>query len=125
MSKAEKVFSDKMIVDSFAGFPVKNYQVSTAWYELLLGCSPAFLPNSIEAVWKLAEHRYLFIKELPDDNGHASNLFFLSDLDAFVTNASDRGLNPSKRETLSNGVRKVIYNDPDSNEVVFGGAPLS
>jgi len=29
-----------------------------------------------------------------------------------------------KRETYSNGVRKVTYHDPDGNEIGFGGAPI-
>ena len=123
MANAKKVISDKLTADLFAGFPVKDYKASLAWYELLLGCPPAFLPNDIEAVWEIAEHRYVFIKVLPEHAGHAFNLTFLSDLDSFIDQVSARGLNPTKRETLSNGVRKVIYNDPDGNEVGFGGTP--
>jgi hypothetical protein len=36
-----------------------------------------------------------------------------------LTVAHDR----ASRETLVNGVRRVIYNDPDGNDVGFGGAP--
>ena len=124
MAKTNKVFSDKLTVDLFAGFPVKDYSASLAWYERLLGCLPAFFPNDIEAVWELAEQRYIFIKVLPEHAGHAFNLVFLSDLDSFIAQVTERGLHPTKRETLSNGVRRVIYNDPDGNEVGFGGAPL-
>ena len=35
-----------------------------------------------------------------------------------------RGLQPDERELYTNGVRKVIYRDPDGNELGFGGAPL-
>ena len=35
-----------------------------------------------------------------------------------------RGLQPEERETCSNGVRTVIYRDPDGNELALGGAPL-
>ena len=34
---------------------------------------------------------------------------------------ANRGLEPTKRETYSNGVRKAIYRDPDGNEIGFGG----
>jgi hypothetical protein len=37
---------------------------------------------------------------------------------------ADRGLEPTKRETYPNGVRKAKYQDPDGNEIEFGGAPL-
>jgi len=33
-----------------------------------------------------------------------------------------RGIEPDERETYSNGVRKVLYCDPDANEVGLGGA---
>ena len=118
------VFPGEMTVDLFAGYPVRDYATTLAWYERLLGCPPAFLPNDIEAVWELAEHRYVFIKVLPEDAGHAFNLFFVSDLDEFTAQIAERGLEPAKCETLSNGVRKVLYTDPDGNEVGFGGIGL-
>lgn len=123
MAKKERVFRDQITVDSFTAFPVKDYSSALAWYERLLGCSPAFLPNDIEAVWELEEHRYVYIKVLPEHAGHAFNLIFLSDLDGFIAEITKRGLNPAKSETLSNGVRKITYIDPDGNEFGFGGAP--
>jgi predicted enzyme related to lactoylglutathione lyase len=125
MSNSGKVFPDGSGVYLFAGFPVKDYSLAFAWYERLFGCPPAFLPNEIEAVWELAEQRYVFIKVSPEHAGHAFNLFFLKDLDSFISRITERGLEPAIRETLSNGVRRVIYNDPDGNEVGFGGAPRS
>jgi hypothetical protein len=44
-------------VDLFAGIPVSDHERALAWYERLLGTAPAFLPNDVEAVWELAEHR--------------------------------------------------------------------
>jgi len=49
---------------------------------------------------------------------------FVDDLDARVEGISARGIEPADRETYENGVRKVIYRDPDGNEIGFGGAPL-
>jgi hypothetical protein len=40
-----------------------------------------------------------------------------------VAAISARGIEPDDRETYSNGVRKVIYRDPDGNEIGFGGVP--
>jgi hypothetical protein len=92
MAKTDKVFADGLRVDLLAGFPVSEYTTSAAWYERLLGCPPAFLPNNVEAVWELAEHRYIFIKLQPEHAGHAFNLFFLSDLDRFIAQIAERGL---------------------------------
>ncbi len=74
MSETAKVFSKTTRADLFADFPVKDYAVSSNWYQRLLGCPPAFLPNEIKAVWELAENRYIFIKVQPEHAGHTFNL---------------------------------------------------
>jgi catechol 2,3-dioxygenase-like lactoylglutathione lyase family enzyme len=110
-------------VDLFAGLPVSDYRRALAWYERLLGSEPAFFPNATEAVWELAEHRYLYIEELPERAGNALHTVFVDDLDERVKTISARGIEPASQETYGNGVRKVTYRDPDGNEIGFGGAP--
>lgn len=112
-----------MAVDLFAGIPVSDYTAALTWYERLLGAPPAFFPNDIEAVWELAEHRYLFIEQRPEHAGHATHTIFVDDFDARLAQIGDRGLAPTERETYANGVRKAIYRDPDGNEIGFGGGP--
>ena len=112
-----------MTVDLFAGVPVSDYQRALDWYEGLLGSGPAFLPNATEAVWELAEHRYLYIALLPKRAGHALHTVFVDDLDERVASISARGIEPASRETYDDGVRKVTYRDRDGNEIGFGGAP--
>ncbi len=114
-----------MTVALFAGIPVGNYERALAWYERLLGSGPSFVPNATEAVWELAEHRSVFIEERPDHAGHAMHTIWVDDLDALVEEIADRGIEPAERETYSNGVRKATYQDPDGNEIGFGGAPLT
>jgi catechol 2,3-dioxygenase-like lactoylglutathione lyase family enzyme len=111
-------------VDLFAGMPVRERAAALAWYERLLGSPPAFLPDDTEAVWELAEHRYLYIDVRPEHAGHAMHTLFVDDLDARVAAMASRGIEPTSRETYSNGVRKITYQDPDGNEIGFGGAPL-
>jgi catechol 2,3-dioxygenase-like lactoylglutathione lyase family enzyme len=113
-----------MQVDLFAGLPVADYARSAAWYERFLGSEPSFMPHATEAVWELAEHRYLFIVEQPQHAGHAMHTLFVDDLEALVSEIADRGIEPATRETYSNGVRKTTYRDPDGNEIGLGGAPL-
>lgn len=112
-----------MTVDLFAGVPVSHYHRALDWYERLLGSEPAFLPNEPEAVWELAEHRYLYIEVLPQRAGHAVHTVFVDDLDERVAGISARGIEPASQETYDNGVRKVTYRDRDGNEIGFGGAP--
>lgn len=111
-----------MANDLFAGISVKDLAAAQEWYERLLGSPPAFFPNDKEAVWEIAEHRYVFIELQPEHAGHARHLVFVDDLDARVAQVADRGLEPAKRETYDNGVSKVTYQDPDGNQFEFGGA---
>ena len=103
---------------------MSDYQRSLAWYQRLLGSEPAFLPNATEAVWELAEHRYQYIEVLPERASHALHTVFVDDLDEQVEGISALGIEPDSRETYGNGVRKVIYRDPDGNGIGFGGAPF-
>ena len=113
-----------MANDLFAGIRVSNYAVALEWYERLVGAPPSFVPTDGEAVWELAEHRYIFIEVRPEHAGHARHLLFVDDLDARVAQIAERGLAPAERETYPNGVRKAAYRDPDGNEFGFGGTPL-
>ncbi|MFI6259184.1 VOC family protein [Micromonospora zamorensis] len=112
-----------MAIDLFAGVPVSDYGAAAAWYEQLLGTPPAFLPNDVEAVWELAENRYVFIEVRPEHAGHAMHTVFVDDFDARLAQIAERGLRPAERETYDNGVRKAIFRDPDGNEIGIGGAP--
>ncbi|MDQ1658195.1 MAG: hypothetical protein QOD41_3278 [Cryptosporangiaceae bacterium] len=112
-----------MTTDLFAGVPVRDYASAAAWYERLLGAPPSFLPNETEAVWELAEHRYLYIDIRPEHAGHAMHTVFVSDFDARLAQLAQRGLEPAEVESYANGVRKAIFRDPDGNEIGFGGGP--
>jgi catechol 2,3-dioxygenase-like lactoylglutathione lyase family enzyme len=112
-----------MALDLFAGISVSDYAAALAWYERLLGAPPAFFPNGVEAVWELAEHRYLYIEHRPEHAGHGMLTLFVDDFDTRIAQIADRGLEPAIQEVYDNGVRKTTYRDPDGNEIGFGGAP--
>jgi catechol 2,3-dioxygenase-like lactoylglutathione lyase family enzyme len=112
-----------MSLHLFAGLRVRDYQAARAWYERLLG-EPTFFPHDTEAVWKLAEDRSVYVVQDSDGAGKSVVTLFVDDLDAWVSAVAARGLEPDEQITLSNGVRKVLYRDPDGNEVGFGGAPV-
>ena len=112
-----------MTVDLFAGIAVNDYAAAVAWYGQLFGAEPSFLPNDTEAVWEIADHRYVFIEVRPERAGHAIHTLFVGDFDARIAQIAERGLAPAERETYSNGVRKATFRDPDGNEIGFGGGP--
>jgi catechol 2,3-dioxygenase-like lactoylglutathione lyase family enzyme len=112
-----------MSLHLFAGLRVRDFQAARAWYEQLLG-EPTFFPHAAEAVWTLADNRSLYIVEHAAGAGNSVVTIFVDDLDHHVATVAARGLEPDECETYSNGVRKVLYRDPDGNEVGFGGAPV-
>lgn len=75
-------------------------------------------------MWELAEHRSVYIVQRPEHAGHAMNTIIVDDLDTLMAEIAQRGPEPAKRETYSNGVRKTTYVDPDGNEITFGAVPL-
>jgi catechol 2,3-dioxygenase-like lactoylglutathione lyase family enzyme len=109
-------------LDLFAGIAVADYAAAVKWYERLLGFPPTFFPHAMEAVFEVAEHRYVYIVQQPEHAGHAIHTLFVDDLDALVAQIADRELDPAKSENYSNGVRKITYRDADGNAIGFGGA---
>lgn len=107
----------------FAGIPVSDYAAGLAWYETLMGQPPAFIPNNHEAVWELAEHRYFYIELRPEFAGHAMVTVLVERLDERLAEMAQRGLEPFRREDYDNGVRKIIFRDPEGNEIGFGDSP--
>jgi hypothetical protein len=109
-------------VDLFAGIRVTDLATAQEWYERLLGKPPTFYPNATEAVWQIAEHRHLYIQQDDAPGGALTTVFIDGDLDALVAEIATRGIEPSERESYSNGVQKATYRDADGNEVGFAGA---
>jgi predicted enzyme related to lactoylglutathione lyase len=111
------------VVDVFAEVHVSDYAHARPWYEQLFGTPPSFVAHETECVWELAEHGFVSIEEDQPRAGHSAVTLFVEDLDARVDEIGARGIEPAKRETYSNGVRKATYHDADGNEIGFGGPP--
>lgn len=109
-----------MLLDLFAGVYVRDYETAKAWYVRLLGSEPTFIASDTEAVWKLAEHRWLVIEENAEHAGHAVQTIFVDDLDALVAQIAERGIEPVKWEAYPDEVRKAVFGDADGNEIGFG-----
>jgi hypothetical protein len=86
-----------MAVDLFAGISVRDFPAALAWYERLLGSAPAFLPNDVEAVWEVGEHRYVYIELRPQHAGHSLTTLFVDDLEERVRASAERGIDPAER----------------------------
>jgi predicted enzyme related to lactoylglutathione lyase len=110
-------------VELFAGIAVRDYAGALAWYEKLFGTPPTYVVSDTEALWEVTEHGSVYVELRPERAGQAMHTLFVDDLDDRVTAISARGLDPADRETYANGVRKIIYRDPEGNELGIGGAP--
>lgn len=71
------------------------------------------MAHDTEEVWELAENRSIAVEEQPENAGHGAVTIFVDDLDTVVDGIVARGIEPTKRETYGNGVRKVTFHDPD------------
>src|SRR5215467_5122724 len=106
-----------MALDLFVGIPVTDYAAALPWYEQFFGERPSFLPNDTEAVWEVAEHRYIYIVQDPQRAGNALVLSFVDDLDDRVAKIARRGIEPARRGAYDSGATKVTYRDADGNEI--------
>jgi hypothetical protein len=109
-----------MAVGIFAGIPVRDFTSAVQWYERLLGAEPAFYPNDVEAVWQLAEDRYVYVVEAPERAGGAIGMIWVDDPVAEVSKISNRGLEPVDVEKHGT-VWKYVFHDADGNETGIGG----
>ncbi|MCR6670403.1 VOC family protein [Devosia ginsengisoli] len=109
--------------DVFAGIPVSNFQASLDWYQRLFGTKPNFYPNETEAVWAIADHRWIYIIVDTKRAGGTIQTIMCSDLEAVIEQIAGRGLDFGQEEIPAEGVRKVMYYDPDGNEIGLGRIP--
>ena len=107
----------------FGGIPVRDFAAAVPWYERLFGGPPTFVATPTEAGWVLAKDRSVYIEQVPERAGQAMHTILVEDLDGEVARIAARGLEPSKRETYDNGVRKVTFRDDDGNEFGLGERP--
>jgi hypothetical protein len=109
-----------MAVGIFAGIPVKVFQQALEWYKRLLGTEPSFYPNDIEAVWQLADDRYVYIIQDTDRAGGAVSMIWVDDPRSEAAEIAERGLYPVEVERHDH-VWKFVFHDADGNETGIGG----
>lgn len=110
-----------MAVGIFAGIPVRDYDSALEWYKRLFRAEPSFFPNEIEAVWQLADDRYVYIIKDPDRAGGAVSMIWVDDPVTEVKRIAEQGVEPVTVEKYDN-VWKYVFHDVDGNELGFGGA---
>ncbi len=109
-----------MTVGIFAGIPVRNIKDAVDWYERLLGAAPSFCPNDVEAVWQLAEDRYVYVIQDAKRAGGAVSMIWVDDPVSEVASIVTRGVHPVDVEKHDQ-VWKYVFHDADGNEIGIGG----
>ena len=61
------------ITHVFAGIPVADYDSALAWYERLLGRPPDVIVTDKEAMWQVADTRWIYVV---GDTKRAGNALF-------------------------------------------------
>ena len=123
-------------VGIFAGIAVRDYTSAVEWYRRLLGAEPAFYPNDVEAVWQLAEDRYVYIIEAPERAGGAVSMIWVDDPVSEVAKISRAGLEAGGCREARRGVEVRLPRrrrqrdryrwrglDPLSAKIRLGGGP--
>ncbi len=119
MTEIPKPALDGFAKHLFAGIPVKDLEVSIDWYSRLLGCPPSFFPNDIEAVWQVGDGQWLYLIVRPDRAGGAVCTLLGDALSELTGEIAQRGIHFDIEDLPEKNTRKVVFSDPDGNEVGF------
>ena len=109
-----------MAIGVFAGIPVNDFGIAVEWYKRLFGVEPTFYPNNFEAVWQLAEDRYVYVIQDANRAGGAVSMVWVDDPISEVARIAERGLEPVDLEKHDQ-VWKYVFHDADGNETGIGG----
>jgi predicted enzyme related to lactoylglutathione lyase len=109
-------------VELFAGIPVAEFEQALDWYTRLFGKPPDMRPHDREAVWKLAEHAWVYVVEDPERAGRALVTLMVEDLDERVAAMADRGIAAGPIEAINEQTRSTVILDPEGNRLQVGQA---
>ncbi len=107
----------------FAGIPVADRDAASSWYERLTGRRPDLIPNEDEAAWQLTETGWIYLIADADRAGSALHTLLVEDLEAFLAELANRGIDAGPIETIGVTVRHVVISDLDGNRLNVGEAP--
>jgi predicted enzyme related to lactoylglutathione lyase len=109
----------------FAGIPVADFEAARAWYERLAGRPPDLVPHSHEAAWQLTKTGWIYVVADAERAGSALVTLLVDDLDERIEALAQRGLEVGEVETIADGVRTVVLEDPDGNAIKLAQPPAS
>ena len=111
------------VTNVFAGIPVSDYERALDWYQRFAGRPPDLIPNDVEACWQLAAAAWIYFLVDPDRAGSAYNTLLVDDLDSWLSDLAERGIEPGETEEIPGKVRRTEVVDPDGNRIQLGQPP--
>jgi predicted enzyme related to lactoylglutathione lyase len=108
------------ITEFFAGIPVDDFRTALAWYERLFGKPPDFFPHEREAVWRVAEHAWVYVVADAERAGRALITILVENLDDQIAELAERGVPAGPIDVIPGAARRVAISDPEGNRVTFG-----
>jgi len=117
------------VTEFFAGVAVADFAAMLPWYERLMGKPPDFFPQEGEAVWRVAEHAWIYVVATHHEGaagraGKALLTLLVDDLDDHVARLAERGLPVGPVDLMPGAARKAVISDPEGNRITFA-QPLS
>jgi predicted enzyme related to lactoylglutathione lyase len=106
----------------FAGCAVADLAAALPFYEALFGRPADLEPHDGERCWRLSESCWVVVVVDPARAGGGNNTMLVSDLDAWLTVWSARGVAVDSVESVGGG-RKAIVIDLDGNSLGFAQVP--
>ncbi len=104
----------------FAGIAVADYDAALAWYTRFFGRSPDVIVTENEAMWQAVEAGWIYVVGDANRAGKALLTLLVNDLEDYVAELGQRGLEPSAIETVPGLYRKAVMTDPEGNMISLG-----
>ena len=106
----------------FAGCAVADLAAALPFYEALFGRKADLAPHDGERCWRLSESCWVVVVVDRERAGGGCSTALVSDLDAWLSGRSERGVPVSSLEPVGGG-RKATVIDPDGNSLGFAQVP--
>jgi predicted enzyme related to lactoylglutathione lyase len=104
----------------FAGIAVADYGPALAWYTRFFGRAPDVIVTENEAMWQVVDTGWIYVVGDANRAGKALLTLLMDDLENYVAELGERGLETSAIETVPGLYRKAVITDPEGNMISLG-----
>ncbi|MEA2475555.1 MAG: hypothetical protein QOE06_3470 [Thermoleophilaceae bacterium] len=108
------------ITQVFAGIGAADFDSALRWYERFVGRPPDLVPREGDAAWQLSETGWIYVVDDPPRAGTGLLTLLVDDLERYVAELADRGIDAGEIETVPGVVRRAVIADPDGNRITVG-----